>query len=170
VVIGVHGAGLTNAALANEGLVLVELKSTFSRESELFKRLTEGKRGGYVWANTVPGNMTGRGQGLSAEMAKSMVECALALWVQGKGVAEQKGFEVHPDLYSPPCACECVGGPGAAMGLAAPGLYGYAPVGSTGPVLRTGKVLGQCKTPNSKIFFASALQSAKFSRIKSHGR
>ena len=41
VVIGVHGAGLANVALANEGLVLVELKSTFSRESELFKRITE---------------------------------------------------------------------------------------------------------------------------------
>jgi len=40
-VVGLHGAGLANAAFARRGVVLVELKSHFNRASDLFKKIAQ---------------------------------------------------------------------------------------------------------------------------------
>ena len=48
VVLGPHGAGLANALLARRGLVLVEIHGDFGAELDLFRKVADGRAGGYV--------------------------------------------------------------------------------------------------------------------------
>ena len=84
IIVGPHGAGLTNAAFAPPGVVLVELKSSFHRGSDVFKKIAQGRSGGHVWVNTEQGGPPEHGQTLSEELSAAAACCALALWRQGQ--------------------------------------------------------------------------------------
>jgi hypothetical protein len=146
VVVGLHGAGLANAALANEGAVVVELKDAFKRQSSLFKKVAQGRRGAYVWANTQPGESEGRGQTMSPDLAEATAQCAVALWHQGQEETRRRRHKAMNQkaaaassasssaLSAPlgggglPCACLPNGG-GETPPFVKPGIYGIAPVG-----------------------------------------
>jgi len=129
IVIGLHGAGLANLALARQGAVLVELKSHFMRASDVFQKIALGKGGGYLWVNTARAgsngslaNTSGHGQTLPLSKTRQVVDCALALWAGGR---REGSFEMAP------CACSPVGG-GETTATALPGLFAFAPVGHRG--------------------------------------
>ena len=120
IVVGLHGAGLTNAALASRGHVVVELKSHYNRASDLFKKIAQAREGGYMWVNTQQyGDGPGNGQALPLDLATSVASCAVALWHQGQSPSGSK---------APPCACRPVGG-GTTTDRIKPGVFGYAAVG-----------------------------------------
>lgn len=48
VLVGVHGAGLANVLFARRGAVLVELKTGYRHENDLFRKLSQAVGGGYV--------------------------------------------------------------------------------------------------------------------------
>jgi len=134
IVVGLHGAGLTNAALSPEGVVLVELKSHFNRASDLFKKIAQGRSGGYMWVNTEQATRGGVGYGqmLNMSSASAVANCAASLWRKGKYSAQQRqrpaSFPPLHQLASLSCACAPVGG-GTSTAKALPGIYGVAPVG-----------------------------------------
>jgi hypothetical protein len=48
ILIGLHGAGLTNAIFAKEGIYLIELKGHYGFDLDLFAIVTEARRGRYL--------------------------------------------------------------------------------------------------------------------------
>jgi len=141
---------MSNAALAKEGVVVVELKDNFKRKSSLFKKIAQGRRGGYVWSNTQKlggSEHSGgaRGQTLAPKLAEATAECAVALWRLGQssgqlgsggaanGVGESTLLSLSNSTSSSfstglPCACLPVGG-GDEQPNVRPGVYGIALVG-----------------------------------------
>lgn len=47
-VFGTHGAGLSNAVFARKNMVLLELKTWFRAENDLFRKIAQARWGGYV--------------------------------------------------------------------------------------------------------------------------
>lgn len=130
IVIGPHGAGLSNFALVPEGSVLVELKSSFHRASDVFKKIAQGRGGGHLWVNTEASRDPNSGQTLDADTVRNVVRCALALWHRGQ---RQRGGGIMPAATEArgdhgPCACRPVGG-GVSKGTVRTGIFGYAAVG-----------------------------------------
>merc|ERR1712070_473468 len=82
IVIGMHGAGLYNVAMARNGVVLIELKSPALQgwKDGVLHLLAQGSHGGYIWANTWFDRARGKGSSLSLEAARVVVECGVALW------------------------------------------------------------------------------------------
>ena len=82
IVLGPHGAGLANALLARRGLVLVEIHGDFGAELDLFRKVADGRAGGYV---SVKGRFSGAGgMTFSAEDASSIASCAVNVWLDGR--------------------------------------------------------------------------------------
>ena len=82
VVLGPHGAGLANALLARRGLVLVEIHGDFGAELDLFRKVADGRAGGYV---SVKGRFSGGGgMTFTAGDASSIASCAVNVWLDGR--------------------------------------------------------------------------------------
>ena len=82
VVLGPHGAGLANALLARRGLVLVEVHGDFGAELDLFRKVADGRAGGYV---SVRGRFSGGGgMTFTAGDASSIASCAVNVWLDGR--------------------------------------------------------------------------------------
>ena len=78
IVVGMHGAGLTNIAFTPRGSVLVELKGWYKNENDLFRKVVQARWGGYVGVNTEPGE-----DGATLQPASAwdrVAACALAVW------------------------------------------------------------------------------------------
>ena len=82
IVLGPHGAGLANALLARRGLVLVEVHGDFGAELDLFRKVADGRAGGYV---SVRGRFSGGGgMTFSAGDASNIAACAVNVWLDGR--------------------------------------------------------------------------------------
>ena len=82
IVLGPHGAGLANALLARRGLVLVEVHGDFGAELDLFRKVADGRAGGYV---SVKGRFSGAGgMTFTAEDASQIAACAVNVWLDGR--------------------------------------------------------------------------------------
>jgi hypothetical protein len=82
VVLGPHGAGLANALLARRGLVLVEIHGDFGAELDLFRKVADGRAGGYV---SVKGRFSGAGgMTFTAGDAAAIASCAVNVWLDGR--------------------------------------------------------------------------------------
>ena len=51
ILVGMHGAGRTNAFLAPRGSVMIELKGWYKNENDLFRKIAQARWGGYVAVN-----------------------------------------------------------------------------------------------------------------------
>jgi capsular polysaccharide biosynthesis protein len=47
IIIGLHGAGLTNAMFSRKGVVVVEFKSAYG-SAEVYRKIAQSREGGYV--------------------------------------------------------------------------------------------------------------------------
>mmetsp|Transcript_20911 Transcript_20911/g.62319 ORF Transcript_20911/g.62319 Transcript_20911/m.62319 type:complete len:475 (-) Transcript_20911:52-1476(-) len=82
IVLGPHGAGLANALLARRGLVLVEVHGDFGAELDLFRKVADGRAGGYV---SVKGRFSGLGgMRFTPEDASQIAACAVNVWLDGR--------------------------------------------------------------------------------------
>lgn len=81
IVLGPHGAGLANALLARRGLVLVEVHGDFGSELDLFRKVADGRAGGYVSVKGRAGG--GGGMTFTAGDAEKVASCAVNLWSDG---------------------------------------------------------------------------------------
>ena len=126
VVVGPHGAGLANAMLAGDGLVVAEIHGEFGSEQDLFRKVADARRGGYV---SVRGRGSGSGMTLSDADADKVAACALGLWRDGAAARRRNGTTATSE--STRAACGAVGpDPGAAADacfLGTRGRLGAAP-------------------------------------------
>ena len=47
-IVSLHGAGLVNCVFAKDGATLVELHGGYGADDVIFRRLAQGRRGGYL--------------------------------------------------------------------------------------------------------------------------
>lgn len=84
IILGMHGAGLSNALFAPEGFVLVELHGAYGASLDLFRKIAQARMGGYISMATVGGvDKPARGMGLDKGNSSSLTDCAIALWKRG---------------------------------------------------------------------------------------
>ncbi|KAJ8610603.1 hypothetical protein CTAYLR_007174 [Chrysophaeum taylorii] len=82
-VVGMHGAGLANALFAPNHFVLVELHGGYGASLDLFRKISQARRGGYVSVATQGGGgAEERGASLDANRSTRVAACAVALWEQ----------------------------------------------------------------------------------------
>ena len=94
IVLGPHGAGLANALLARRGLVWSKVHGDFGAELDLFRKVADGRAGGYV---SVKGRFSGAGgMTFTAEDASSIASCAVNVWLDGRNSArgERHGDDI----------------------------------------------------------------------------
>jgi capsular polysaccharide biosynthesis protein len=48
VIVSLHGAGLVNGVFARDGVMLVELHGGYGADDVIFRRLAQGRQGGYM--------------------------------------------------------------------------------------------------------------------------
>jgi hypothetical protein len=77
-VIGAHGAGLSNMVFAQRGAVLVELKTWFRREQDMFRKIAQARWGGYLSVLMQSGGKTGAK--LVPKLLEAAVDCAVGVW------------------------------------------------------------------------------------------
>ena len=78
ILVSLHGAGLVNAIFAEDGVVLVELHGSYGADDVIFRRLAQGRKGGYLRARVVE---TPEAHYIrTPERASAIADCALALW------------------------------------------------------------------------------------------
>mmetsp|Transcript_653 Transcript_653/g.2371 ORF Transcript_653/g.2371 Transcript_653/m.2371 type:complete len:138 (-) Transcript_653:42-455(-) len=80
IVVGLHGAGCSNALFAAEGVVMVELHAAKGASTLTFRRIAAARRGGFVRAVVV-----GKGRELghdfvSATQPDAIARCAVTTW------------------------------------------------------------------------------------------
>jgi len=88
VVVSLHGAGLINGLFARAGATLVELHGTYGCDDVIFRRLAQGRKGGYMKVRVDEGREAHR---IGLPRAQVVAACALRLY---RGVP----CESHPDL------------------------------------------------------------------------
>lgn len=71
IVVGMHGAGLANAIFAPEHFVLVELHTGYGSNLDLYRKLAQARKGGYVSVSLEPGGILTN--------ASQLAQCALRL-------------------------------------------------------------------------------------------
>ena len=77
-IVGAHGAGLSNMAFAQRGAVLVDLKTWFRREQDMFRKLAQARWGGYISVFMQAG---GKNEAkLPLDLLDSVVKCANGIW------------------------------------------------------------------------------------------
>ena len=91
-VVGMHGAGLTNALLAPRGAVLVELAGWFKSSNDLFRKVSLARFGGYVSVGMQEEPQDG--SRLGDKHVRLAVDCAVAVWKEGRagGLADGHGI------------------------------------------------------------------------------
>ena len=77
-IVGAHGAGLSNMVFAQRGAVLVELKTWFRREQDMFRKIAQARWGGYISVLMQAGGKNGAK--LPLDLLDSVVKCATGIW------------------------------------------------------------------------------------------
>ena len=89
ILVSLHGAGLVNAIFAEDGVVLVELHGSYGADDVIFRRLAQGRKGGYLRARVVE---TPEAHYIrTPERASAIADCALALWRGGLCATSHNG-------------------------------------------------------------------------------
>lgn len=88
VVVSLHGAGLINGLFAKRGATLIELHGTYGCDDVIFRRLAQGRQGGYMKVAVDEGKES---HTIGLERAKVVGGCALRLF-------RGQPCSLHPDL------------------------------------------------------------------------
>jgi len=89
VLISLHGAGLINGIFARKGVVLVELHGGYGADDVIFRRLAQGRRGGYMKVK-LDEKLDSHDLGPGGR-ATAVARCAVKLF-------EGQQCEKHPDI------------------------------------------------------------------------
>lgn len=96
IILGMHGAGLSNALFAPEGFVLVELHGAYGASLDLFRKIAQARKGGYISVATVGSvKKAVRGMILDKSNSSSLTDCAIALWKRGRQPRDISFFQLR---------------------------------------------------------------------------